>query len=145
MPISLQEFYEHFKNLSQSDTDETTSPRADPEIDMTSLDTESLNAPFTDGEILARIKQLKNGKAADCDGVIIEFIKHSAPQLVPLYTALFNKILQTSHVSKEWLIGLILPLYKNKGNPADADNYRGITLLSCFGKLFTAALNHRLY
>ena len=145
MPINLQEFYEHFKNLSQSDADETTSLRADPELDMTSLDTESLNAPFTDSEILARIKQLKNGKAAGCDGVINEFIKHSAPQLVPLYTALFNKILQTSHVPKEWLIGLILPLYKNKGDPSDADNYRGITLLSCFGKLFTAALNHRLY
>ena len=32
----------------------------------------------------------------------------------------------------------------NKGDAGNPDNYRGITILSCFGKLFTAALNHRL-
>ena len=37
-----------------------------------------------------------------------------------------------------------MPLYKNKGERSDPDNYRGITLLSCMGKLFTALLNYRL-
>lgn len=32
----------------------------------------------------------------------------------------------------------ILPIYKNKGYPQNADNYRGITILSCFGKLSTS-------
>ncbi|MEW8547414.1 MAG: reverse transcriptase family protein, partial [Candidatus Thiodiazotropha sp.] len=40
--------------------------------------------------------------------------------------------------------GNILPIYKNKGNINSAENYRPITLLSCFGKLFTAILNTRL-
>ena len=35
-------------------------------------------------------------------------------------------------------------MYKNKGQRNDPDNYRGITLLSCIGKLFTSCLNHRL-
>ena len=36
-----------------------------------------------------------------------------------------------------------MPLHK--GGPIDnPDNYRGITLLSCVGKLFTSLLNHRL-
>ena len=35
-------------------------------------------------------------------------------------------------------------MYKNKGDKTDTDNYRGITILSCFGKLFTAVLNARL-
>ena len=40
--------------------------------------------------------------------------------------------------------GIIHPLFKNKGSVSDPDNYRGITLLSCTGKLFTACLNCRL-
>ena len=40
--------------------------------------------------------------------------------------------------------GIIVPIYRNKGDPASPDNYRGITILSCFGKLFTTILNNRL-
>ena len=47
-------------------------------------------------------------------------------------------------VPEEWCIGAIIPIYKNKGSDSDPDNYRGITLLSCVGKLFTALLNYRL-
>ena len=38
---------------------------------------------------------------------------------------------------------IILPLYK-KGDRLNVDNYRGITILSCLGKLFTAFVNERL-
>ena len=34
--------------------------------------------------------------------------------------------------------------FQHKGDRSDPDNYRGITIPSCFGKLFTAVLNARL-
>ena len=37
-----------------------------------------------------------------------------------------------------------MPLYKNKRSRYDPNNYRGITLLSCLGKLFTSCLNTRI-
>jgi hypothetical protein len=43
-----------------------------------------------------------------------------------------------------WLIGMIKPIYKNKGDKFDPKNYRPITIASCLGKLFTAILNERL-
>ena len=38
---------------------------------------------------------------------------------------------------------IIVPLFK-KNDPNDINNYRGITLVSCFSKIFTGALSNRL-
>ena len=43
----------------------------------------------------------------------------------------------------EWVVGLIVPIHKS-GSKADPSNYRGISLLSCFGKFFFSILNNRL-
>lgn len=56
----------------------------------------------------------------------------------------FNVVLNSGCVPSDWCIGLLQPIFKNKGSPNNPDNYRGITLLSCFGKLFTACINTRL-
>ena len=41
-------------------------------------------------------------------------------------------------------MSFISPIYKNKGLRSDPDNYRGISIISCLGKLFTALINERL-
>ena len=48
------------------------------------------------------------------------------------------------HITESWLTGNVKPIYKNKGNHLDPNNFRPITILSCFGKLFTAVLLTRL-
>ena len=57
---------------------------------------------------------------------------------------LFNIVFQSDAIPSDWGIGLIKPIYKNKGNINDPINYRGITLLSCIDQLFTSILNARL-
>ena len=47
-------------------------------------------------------------------------------------------------VPEDWLLGVIKPIYKNKGDPTNPENYRPITLISCLGKLFTGILRNRL-
>ena len=64
--------------------------------------------------------------------------------MLPLFCKLFNVVLDSGFFPDVWSKGIILPLYKNKGDINDPDNYRGITILSCFGKLFTSLLNKRL-
>ena len=44
----------------------------------------------------------------------------------------------------DWVIGEILPIYKNKGDVNSSGNYRGITIVSCFGNFSTSLLNQRL-
>ena len=63
---------------------------------------------------------------------------------MPVYLKFFNIIYESGFVPEEWLIGIVKPIYKNKGDPTKPDNYRPITLLSCLGKVFTCILNNRL-
>ena len=44
-----------------------------------------------------------------------------------------------------WLEGVIRPISKHKGDPSKTENYRPITILSCFGKSFTSLLNDWLH
>ena len=44
----------------------------------------------------------------------------------------------------DWCLSFINPIYKNKGQKSDPNNYRGISLISCLGKLYTSLINERL-
>ena len=104
-----------------------------------------LKAPITVNEISKVILTLKNQKACSMnDNVLNEYLKYSKNAMLPIYCKLFNLILNTGIIPEAWSKGTILPIYKNKGDINDPDNYRGITILSCFRKLFTALLNQRL-
>ena len=46
-------------------------------------------------------------------------------------------------VPEQWLEGVIFPLYK-QGDRRDPYNYRGITLLNAFSKVFETVLYRRL-
>jgi hypothetical protein len=52
---------------------------------------------------------------------------------INVYEKLFNVIMPSS-----WIIEMIKPIYKNKGDKFDLRNDRPITIVSCLGKLFTA-------
>ena len=138
---SLDEFTEHFKKLNASQTDDTN-------FNLGSFDpvngTDELNSYITRDEIMRNINKLKNGKAAGYDSIANEYIKNTKHILIPVYEALFNIILDTGNFPEQWTVGIIKPVYKNKGNSNDVNNFRPITILSCLGKLFTSILNNRL-
>ena len=76
--------------------------------------------------------------------ILNEFLKSSQVLMLPLYTKIFSLVFDTGKIPDKWAEGYIVPIYKNKGDVMDPDNYRGITLLSCMGKLFTSILNNKL-
>jgi len=105
---------------------------------------DEVNMPFTVMEIKHVIKNLKRNKACGIDNILNEFLKNCPLSCLHMLCDFFNIVLNTGIVPLNWCAGIILPIYKNKGSPSDPDNYRGITLLSCIGKLFTACVNKRL-
>jgi len=71
-------------------------------------------------------------------------IKHGRYYLTPSLEIIFNDIIDNGTFPTEWNIGVTKAIYKQKGDKKSPANYRGITLTSCLGKLFTSILQNRL-
>ena len=104
---------------------------------------EELNGSITQEEIMRAIKQLKNGRSGGPDKFLNDFFVYGTGSLSPFLSVLFNKIFDTGYFPESWSEGYIVPLHK-KGKLDDVSNFRGITLLSALGKIFTRILNNRL-
>ena len=104
---------------------------------------DELNITITETEICKAIKQLKNGKSGGPDMLLNEFFIHGVNELLHYLYNLFNKILDFGHFPEVWSEGYVVPIHK-KGKLDDVNNFRGTTLLSTLGKLFTRVLNDRL-
>ena len=103
-----------------------------------------LNSAISEDEVLKCLNHLKLNKACSSDLILNEFLKSSKTKMLTVFTTFFNLVFNTGIIPDEWSQGMISTIYKNKGDKASPDIYRGITNLSCFGKLFTAILNNRL-
>ena len=99
---------------------------------------------ITENEINLAIRNLKSGISAGLDGIVNEYIKTTAHFTMTLYTKLFNIIFETGILPDSWLEGRIIPIFKNKGDHSNPENYRPITILSCSSKVFTSVLINRL-
>ena len=138
--LNLGEFYDYFKTSNSSENSEDDQ---EVHIDLNN-ENEILNSQITGQEILNCIKNLKNNKSFGNDVILNEYIKSTANQMLPIYINLFNLIFDTGILPDIWLEGIIRPIYKRKGDVENPENYRPITILSCFSKLFTSVLNARL-
>ena len=67
-------------------------------------------------------------------------VKSALPLISITVVKLFNALLKTGQFPGSWTEGIIVPIHK-QGSQGDPNNYRGITLNSCLGKLFCHVLN----
>ena len=147
-PLDVKDLYNHFIKLGDPEDDflfadvdvcnELESLIAD-DIVVTS---DELNVPIELTEINNAIEQLKCGKSGDEDQLLNEFFVSGRDILSPYLVSLFSFIFDTGIFPGGWGEGLIVPLHK-KVSMLNPTNYRGITLLSVLGKLFTRILNNR--
>ncbi|XP_060580829.1 uncharacterized protein LOC132737545 [Ruditapes philippinarum] len=104
---------------------------------------QELNVIITEYEIKQAINQLKRNRSAGPDLLLNEFLISGKDVFIPLLCVLFNKIFETGNFPDRWSEGYVIPLHK-KGGVNEVENYRGITLLSSLGKLFSSVINTRL-
>ena len=94
-----------------------------------------LDQPITVNEVLNACKHLKRNKASGGDCILNEYFIECIDILSSHLCDVFNSILTSGYFPEKWTEGIIIPLHK-KGPEDDVNNYRGITLISCFSKLF---------
>ena len=104
---------------------------------------EELDKPFTEQEINIYARKLKSDKSPGGDNILNEYIKEGRTILLPLLCKLFNVILCTGWFPELWVKSILVPIFK-KGDVNNTGNYRGISLVSHVGKLFTSVINCRL-
>ena len=102
-----------------------------------------LDRPFTRSELLAAISGLKNNKAISFDRVSNEMIKTSKLIITKQLVELFNFILSSAIYPSAWKSCILTPIHKT-GELDDPNNFRGVAVSSCLGKLFNKLLNTRL-
>ena len=99
---------------------------------------------FNEGEILKIIRALNINKAHGHDDISIRMIKICDESLLKPLLILFKNSLKLSYYPDIWKKSNIIPAHK-KNDKQLLNNYRPISLLPIFGKIFEKIIFNRIY
>ena len=92
-------------------------------------------------EVIEIIMGFENGKASD---IPISVLKRTANLISFTLSNLYNKCMQSGTFPSPFKIGKVTPIYK-KDNTECIENYRPVSILPLFGKIFEKIIYKRLY
>ena len=100
-------------------------------------DNDKVYMHFSIEEIEIGVNDLNLRRAGDRNDLSIEHAIYAHPIIYHHLCALFAIIIKNGHVPDDFKHGVIIPVIKdNRKGPGDVDNYRPITIISVFSKLF---------
>ena len=99
------------------------------------------NITIEDDDVKYIINHLNNSKYKYFSPRILKLVCN---QISPLLTHLFNKCVNDGYFPDELKIAKVIPLYKNKGEIKDISNYRPISMLPVFSKIFEKLIHKKL-
>lgn len=98
---------------------------------------------FSEQEVLTALRDLPASFTSGCDLVPCFILKDCAAAIAKPLTEIFNTSLKTATYPKLWKVAKVCPIFK-KGDKADVSNYRPISLLSNFSKVFEILIYNRI-
>ena len=84
-------------------------------------------------------KDIRNKESASLDEIRNEVLKYGISVLEKTILHLFYTVNIIQSFPTLWNEGLIIPIFR-KGDPSNTDDYRGIVISSCVGKLYLKIL-----
>lgn len=101
-------------------------------------------APIDEQEIVNIVNNLNSSAAPGDDNINCALLKNSLEPTKAILTYLINFSLQRGVFPSKLKNALIKPIFKGGGSVNDLNNYRPISLLSVFSKVYESAFNKRL-
>jgi hypothetical protein len=100
--------------------------------------------PATTNKLQKAIKSINRGKSADIYGITIEHLIYAGGNMEDLILRLINSIFKTGQIPDILKVGLLNPLFKNKGDKNNSTNYQGITVMPTISKIMETILRERI-
>ena len=100
---------------------------------------------FTIDEVRHAVSRLKYDKAVGFDGVTPEMVIYAGKSIVVQLMCLFNLCLIHGFAPESFTKSIIVPVQKDKLSKLDSfENYRPISLVSLFSKVFKLSIGNKL-
>lgn len=101
-------------------------------------------SPITRSEMLNAIFGIQSKLSTDINGVSMSLLHFVAiPISIPL-THIFNISIENGVFPDKAKISKVIPVYKNKGSKLEPSNYRGISMVDSFSKIFEKVMSTKL-
>ena len=143
--IIANEFNKYFVSLASKLNDAVIIENLPPRTFDDLMPTLNLGSMFmsecTQYKVSKIISELKNGKSSD---IPITVIKKTSDIISPILALHFNYLMSIGKFPDELKLGKITPIYK-KDNEELLENYRPVSTLPIFGKIFEKVIYDRLY
>lgn len=144
-------WYQHFKNLATKKDNDCFDLKflklVEKEVSVIydlCLDSKYEVKPVTEKEISDAVKSLNRGKAPDIYGIAAEHVYYGGQQILNSIKTLINDILLSHEVPINMKLGILNPIFKNKGSCRESQNYRGITITPVLTRILEATLKARI-
>ena len=100
-------------------------------------------SPILPHEVASVIEKMDN-KSTHIDTYSIKVVKYLTSIISPVLCKIINKSFEVGYFPQFCKVAKVLPLYKS-GDPKDVNNYRPISLLPIFSKIFEKIVYQKLY
>ncbi len=139
--LSRSDWEAHFSRLFRQET-----PADLYNISLGSTTHRLLDSPIQPYEIERALEQKRTLRAPGPDGFRVDFLRYVRfdDVVCAAVANFFNLILNSGEVPESWHEAFLFVLYKGKGDRANPNNYRGITLKSQLLKLLESVVCSRL-
>ena len=137
-----ESFNEYFCNIAENLKREIPTPTYSVSHECKPEPSSIFLQPCSESEVATIIKELKNSSTSDYNVLVIKQISLTTP-LVSILTQSINASFTDGIFPQLLKTAKVIPIYKS-GSKADTSNYRPISLLSIFSKIYEKTMSSRL-